>query len=64
MVIVGRPFERTALQRVADDAATAVALSDGKRVLAAAGPDAAQAKLAALVGRESRAGEAGLVGTG
>ena len=63
VVIIGTPFERTALQRVADDAATAVALSDGKRVLAAAGPDAAQTKLAALVGRESRAGEAGLVST-
>ena len=61
VVVVGAPLERPALQAVADGAGTAVALSDGKRVLAAAGPDAAQTKLAALVGREDRATEAGLV---
>jgi hypothetical protein len=38
-----------------------VAVSDGKRLLAQAGPDAAQATLAALVGREDRAGESGVV---
>ena len=61
VVILGTPFERPALQTVADGAATAVALSDGKRLLAAAGPDGAQAKLAALVGREDRATEAGII---
>ena len=61
VVILGTPFERAALQTVADGAATAVALSDGKRLLAAAGPDAAQTKLAALVGREDRANEAGII---
>src|SRR5262245_24715279 len=34
VVVVGKPFERAALQTVAEGAATAVALSDGKRVLA------------------------------
>src|SRR5262245_15992738 len=38
VVIVGKPIERPALQVVAEGAATAVALSDGKRVLASAGP--------------------------
>jgi len=61
VVILGAPLERTALQAVADGAGTAVALSDGKKLLAAAGPDAAQATLAALVGREDRAGETGIV---
>jgi hypothetical protein len=63
VVILGTPFERPALQTVADGAATTVALSDGKRLLATAGPDAAQPKLAALVGREDRAGETGLINT-
>ena len=61
VVVVGAPIERPVLQAIADGAGTAVALSDGKRLLAAAGPDAAQTKLAALVGREDRATEAGLV---
>jgi protein kinase-like protein len=61
VVILGAPLERAALQTVADGAATAVGLSDGKRLLAAAGPEAAQAKLAALVGREERATDAGLI---
>src|SRR4051794_1056728 len=61
VVILGTPFERAALQTVADGAATPVALSDGKRLLAAAGPDVAQTKLAALVGHEDRATEAGLI---
>ena len=61
VVILGAPLERSALQAVADGAGTAVALSDGKRLLASAGPDAGQTTLAALVGREDRAGEAGIV---
>jgi hypothetical protein len=61
VVVVGTPLERPVLQAVADGAGTAVALSDGKRLLAAAGPAAAQTKLPALVGREDRATEAGLV---
>ena len=63
-MILGAPLERSALQAVADGAGTAVALSDGKRLLASAGPDAGQTTLAALVGREDRAGEAGLVTLG
>jgi hypothetical protein len=61
VVILGVPLERAPLQAIADGAATAVAVSDGKRLLAQAGPDAAQATLAALVGREDRAGESGVV---
>ncbi len=61
VVILGAPLERSALQAVADGAGTAVALSDGKRLLASAGPDAGQTTLAALVGHEDRAGEAGIV---
>jgi len=61
VVVVGAPLELPALQAIADGAGTAVALSDGKRLLAAAGPDAAQTKLGALVGREDRATDAGLV---
>src|SRR5262245_8875615 len=61
VVILGTPLERPALQAVADGAGTAVVLSDGKRVLAAAGPEAARTALAALVGREAGAGEAGLI---
>ena len=61
VVVVGAPIERPVLQAIAEGAGTAVALSDGKRLLAAAGPDAAQTKLAALVGREDRATDAGLV---
>jgi len=61
VVVVGAPLERPVLQAIADGAGTAVALSDGKRLLAAAGPAAAQTKLPALVGREDRATEAGLV---
>jgi len=61
VVVVGAPLERPALQAIADGAGTAVALSDGRRLVAAAGPVAVQAKLAALVGREDRATDAGLV---
>jgi hypothetical protein len=61
VVVVGAPLEGPVLQAVADRAGTAVALSDGKRLLAAAGSDAAQTKLAAMVGREDRATDAGLV---
>ena len=61
VVVVGTPLEPPVLQAVADGAGTAVALSDGKRLLAAAGPDAARTKLAAMVGREDRATDAGLV---
>jgi len=61
VVILGVPLERAPLQAIADGAGTAVAVSDGKRLLAQAGPDAAQATLAALVGREDRAGESGVV---
>jgi hypothetical protein len=61
VVILGAPLERPALQAVADAAGTAVAVSDGKKLLASAGPDAAQTTLAALVGREDRAGESGIV---
>src|SRR6185295_11929716 len=61
VVVLGNPLERQALQAVADAAGTAVGLSDGKRLLVSAGPDAAQTRLAALVGRESRATDAGLI---
>jgi len=61
VVVLGNPLERQALQAVADAAGTAVGLSDGKRLLVIAGPDAAQTRLAALVGRESRATDAGLI---
>jgi hypothetical protein len=60
VVILGAPLEHTTLQAVADGAATAVALSDGKRLLGAAGPASAQAALAGLVGREG-ASEAGVI---
>jgi hypothetical protein len=63
VVVLGSPLERQALQAVADGAGTAVGLSDGKRLLVIAGPEAAQTKLAALVGREGKATEAGLVGS-
>jgi Protein kinase domain len=62
VVVLGSPLERQALQAVADGAGTTVGLSDGKRLLASAGPETAQTRLAAMVGRESRATEAGLVG--
>ena len=61
VVILGAPLERPALQTVADGAGSAVGLSDGKRLLATAGPDAAQIPLGAVVGREDRASEAGVV---
>jgi len=61
VVILGAPLERPALQAVAEGAGTAVAVSDGRKLLVSAGPDAAQTTLAALVGREDRAGETGIV---
>jgi len=61
VVILATPVERPTLQAIADSAGTAVTLSDGKKVVAAVGGDAALAKLAALVGREERASEIGLV---
>ena len=61
VVILGAPIERPALQAVADAAGVPAALSDGKTLLAAAGPDAAHATLAQLVGREDKAGDGGIV---
>jgi hypothetical protein len=61
VVVVGAPLERSTLQAVADAAGTAIGLSDGKKLLASAGPDAAQTTLGMLVGREDRAAEGGIV---
>ncbi|HMF39496.1 MAG TPA: serine/threonine-protein kinase [Polyangia bacterium] len=61
IVILGTPFERSALQSVADAAGTAVALSDGKKLLATAGPDTAQTTLGMMVGREDKAPEGGVI---
>jgi len=61
IVVVGKPLERPVLQAVADGAGSAVGLSDGKKLLASAGPDAAQTTLGSIVGREDRANEAGVV---
>jgi hypothetical protein len=61
IVILGAPLEGPALHAVAEGAGTAVAVSDGKRLLAATGPDAVQRWLAALVGREERVGTGGVI---
>jgi hypothetical protein len=58
VVVLGAPFDRPALQAIADAASVPVALSDGKRLIASAGPSGAEAELAATVGREE-AGAAG-----
>src|SRR6516165_9218615 len=43
VVVLGAPFDRAALRALADAAAAPVGLSDGKRLVAYAGPDGAQA---------------------
>ena len=53
-MILGTPLERAGAAGRGRRAGTAVALSDGKRLLASAGSRAAQTALAALVGREDR----------
>jgi serine/threonine-protein kinase len=55
VVVLGAPFDRAALRSLSEAAAAPVGVSDGKRLVAYAGPDGAQATLAALVGREDRA---------
>ena len=74
VVILGGPLDRAALENIAQAAAAPVAISDGRKVLVAAGlasvdfattgPDDAQAALAALVGREDRAIVDGVVDVG
>ena len=61
VVVVGTPFERPALQTVAEGAGAAVGLSDGRKLLASVGTDSAQVTLGLLVGREEKASEAGLI---
>ena len=62
VVVLGAALERPALQGIADSAGVATALSDGKQLLAAAGPDGAHPTLAQLVGREDRAaGQGGVI---
>jgi hypothetical protein len=52
VVVLGDPFERAALQPIAEAASVPLALSDGKRLLTTAGPPGAEAAFAAVVGRE------------
>jgi tRNA A-37 threonylcarbamoyl transferase component Bud32 len=60
VVVLGTPCDRAVLRSLADTAAAPVGVSDGKRLIAFAGPEGAQAGLGALVGREERtAGGAG-----
>ncbi len=62
VVVLGAVLERPALQGIADTAGVATALSDGKQLLAAAGPEAAHPTLARLVGREGQAaGQGGVI---
>jgi len=61
IVFLGMPLERPALQTVAEAAGTAIAVSDGKKLLATVGPEAAQTTLGMMVGREDKATEGGVV---
>ena len=62
VVVLGAVIERPALQGIADSVGVATALSDGKQLLAATGPEAAHPILARLVGREDRAaGQGGVI---
>ena len=59
VVVLGTAIERSALQGIAEAAGAPTALSDGKQLLAAAGPDDAHPMLAHVVGREDRAATEG-----
>ena len=54
VVFLGVPFERPALQAISDAVEAPVGLSDGRRLLAFAGPASAEAALSALCGREDQ----------
>ena len=59
VVVLGAVIERPSLQGIADTAGVATALSDGKQLLAAVGPEAAHATLARFAGHEDRAAAEG-----
>ena len=54
VLVLAAPLETDALEQIARRAGGAVMVSDGKRSLAAAGPEQASAQLIGLVGREKQ----------
>jgi hypothetical protein len=59
VVVLGRPLDHATLQPIADNTATPVAVSDGKHLIASAGPPGTEATLAAAVGREEASASGG-----